>query len=167
MRRPAAAVPLALLAAACAGGGGDYPSLAVREAERIYASGDPIKPAPVIADRPGIAARIGALLAAGRDNQSAFEAALATAQQLAGRAGGPGSDSWVAAQQAVSRAEAARASIASARADLDAFAAVEAAAGPVSDADFARLTEGSAQLHALATRQQERLDAVRARLGGS
>jgi short subunit dehydrogenase-like uncharacterized protein len=29
------------------------------------------------------------------------------------------------------------------------------------------LTEGSAQLHALATRQQERLDAVRARLGGS
>jgi hypothetical protein len=148
MRRPAAALPLALLAAACAGGGGDYPSLAVREAERIYASGDPIKPAPVIADRPGIAERIGALLAAGRDNAGAFEAALAAAQQLAGRAGGPGSDSWVAAQQAVSRAGAAR-------------------AGPVSDADFARLTEGSAQLNALATRQQELLDTVRARLGGS
>jgi hypothetical protein len=155
----ALACAFAVLAAGCADSGA-YPSLAVRPAELLYASGDPERvpvPAP---DRPGIAARIAELLAAGRAGDAAFGEALAAAQPLVAKAGGTGSDSWIAAQQAVSRAVSARSATLSALADLDAFAIDQAKQGPVSTADAERFVAGIQALQALSDRQQDQLSAL-------
>lgn len=162
----AASTLLALAGLAACAAPGPYPSLALREAERVYAAGDPVAPPPVVPDRPGIEARVQALVAAGRAADRGFETALAAARPLAGRAGGAGSESWIAAQQAVSRAEAARAATVRALADMDRLA-IDEAREPLSADDYARLTAGVAALQTLADRQQQALDGLRARLRGS
>ena len=159
-------VPVLLLlplAAGCAASG-SYPSLAPREAEALYASGDPVAPPPVHPDRPGIETAVAELVAAGRAGDAGFEQALAAAQSLSARAGGYGSEGWIEAQQALSRAEAARAATVRALADLDALAIRSTAEGPLSGADYDRLIQGTAALQRLAGNQQQRLDTLRASL---
>ena len=156
-------LPLLAACAACAARG-PYPSLEPRPAEALYASGDPVAPAPVHPDRPEVAQTVAGLLSEGRTGDGAFEEALAAARPLAQRAGGYGSESWVAAQQALSRVEAARAATIRALADLDSFAVREAAAGPLSAADYERLTVATAELQRLANDQQMRLNALRTAL---
>lgn len=162
--RPSALLSiLPLVAAAGCAAPGPYPSLAPREAERLYASGDPVRVAPDAPDRAGLASRIAALLAEGRSGNARFEEALGSARSLASRAGSPGSESWIAAQQALSRAEAARAATVGALADLDALAVEEARKAPLSPGDYRRLVEGTAALQAIADRQHDQL----ARLQGA
>ena len=162
-----AAPPLALLLAAlctaCAAPG-PYPSLEPREVERRYADGDP-EPVPTpVADDAAIAVRIAGLVAQARAGDAAFEEALAVASPLVARAGAPGSDSWVAAQQAVSRAERARAPTVQALADLDAYAIAQAAAKALSQSDLERLSSATAALQAMADRQQDALARLQASL---
>ena len=161
------ALPLAcllpLLGASCAEQG-DFPSLARRPAEALYASGDPERVPVAAPDIPAIPARVEALLDAGRAGNSDFEAALAEARPLVARAGAPGSDGWVAAQQALSRAQAGRAGTMRALADLDAFAIEQARQGPLSAADAERLAAGTAALQAIADRQESQLDALQGRV---
>ena len=147
---------LLVLVAGCAAPG-PYPSLAPRPAEALYASGDPERvpvPAP---DRPAIAPRIAELVAAARAGDAAFSEAAAAARPLVARAGGPGSDGWVAAQQAVSRAQTGRSATISALADLDSFANAQAAEGPLSAPDSERLESAAASLQSLADHQQRQL----------
>ena len=157
MRPPALLPTLLLLAAAGCAAPGPYPSLATREGERLYASGDPVRVAPDAPDRPGLASRIASLLAEGRSGNARFEEAVGSARSLASRAGPPGSESWIAAQQALSRTEAARAATVRALADLDALAVEEAREAPLSPGDYRRLIEGTAALQTIADRQHDEL----------
>ena len=161
--RPRIALPLACalspLALSCAAPG-SYPSLAPRPAEAIYAAGDPERVPQPAPDDPSLPLRLRTLVDAGRAGESSFGDAIARARALAGQAGASGSDGWVAAQQALSRAAAGRAATARALADLDAFAVERARLGPLSPGDSERLAAAVASLQALADRQQSQLDAV-------
>jgi hypothetical protein len=157
---------LALLLTAGCAAPGPFPSLAPREVERIYAAGDPLQSAPEAPDRAGLAERIVALSAAASDGEAAFDRALAAARPLASRAGSPGSESWIAAQQAISRAEAARAQTMRALADLDQFTLEQAREGPLSPGDYRRLTDSAARLQAISGRQQEAMNGLRASVSG-
>ncbi|TFI59239.1 hypothetical protein E2493_05180 [Sphingomonas parva] len=155
------ALPLivALLGAGCAGSG-DYPSLARRPAEELYAAGDPERvPVPAPND-PALPGRIAAFVQAGRAGDEGFADALGRARDLAARAGSTGSDSWVEAQQALSRAAAARSATSRALADLDAYAIERARQGPLSPADAERLAGATAALQALADRQQDQTESL-------
>lgn len=154
-----------LLAAALALGGcaadGSFPSLAPREAERLYAAGDPLQTTPDAPVRPGLADRVAGFVAAAAAGEADFASALAAAQPLAARAGTRGSESWIAAQQAISRVEAARAATTRALGDLDQFAAEQARQGPLATADYQRLTEATGRVQAQADRQRQAVERLR------
>src|SRR4051812_18694908 len=140
---PLLASAAALLAAGCAADG-PYPSLAQRPAEKAYAEErDAPDPAPpVLPDDPALAGRIAAAVAEGEAGRAAFDAAYEAAAPVVAKAGAKGSDGWILAQQALSRATAAQAQTTKALADLDQLAAARAASAPMSEADLARLNEG-------------------------
>ena len=154
-------VPLAL--AGCAADG-DYPSLAVRPGEVEQAADLPERqPTPIPADA-ALTGDIERLLADARRGAAEFEAALPAAQAAVGRAGGAGSDSWVEAQQAVSRLEAARAATTRALADLDSLALQRAEAGRLGGEDRARLEALIAEVQGLADSQADRVRRLEAAL---
>ena len=150
----------ALLLAGCAADG-DFPSLAPREAERLYAAGDPLQTTPEAPERAGLSARVAGFLAAAAEGEAAFARALAAAQPLAARAGSAGSESWIAAQQAISRVEAARAATTRALGDLDQFASGQARQGPLSTSDHQLLREAVARVQAQADRQRQAVERLR------
>lgn len=115
-------LPLMLLGG-CAGLSDDgYPSLAPRDIEKIdinAPAADKSEPSP-----PADAALLGRLRAIEAKAQSGnakFEPLYAAAQRStsAARGSSPGSESWVVANMAISRAEAATTDTASAVADID------------------------------------------------
>ena len=143
---------------------GPYPSLEPREVERRYAAGDPERVPTPAPDLPALQGSVAGLLAEGRRGDTAFESALAAARPLVARAGAAGSESWIAAQQALSRAEAARAPTVQAIADLDAYAADQTAKGPLSPQDAERVASATAQLQEMADRQHAALASLRSAL---
>jgi hypothetical protein len=155
---PALAALAALLLAGCVSAG-PFPSLAPRPAEQEDWSEEPVRPIPVVADDPALRARIAALLDEARAGQRAFEAEAPGAERAAARAGREGSDSWLEAQQAISRLEAARGRSGTALADLHALALARAA-GPTSEADQAALKAAIEEAEAIAAGQQQRIDAL-------
>jgi hypothetical protein len=158
-------VPVAALLLASCAASGPFPSLAVRDVEREFAVETPPVPAPIIPSDPATAARIDQLVAAAQGGDADFRKALAAAQPLAARAGAAGSESWVAAEQAASRVQAARSRTVDALADLDAIAIrLAAARPPASQADIAAAAAAAETVQALSNRHQEALDALRARL---
>lgn len=166
MVRPRALLAILLplvLGAGCAAPG-PYPSLAPRPAEKAYADDSDERRATPQPDDPALAAQIGRLAAAARAGASEFDAALPAAEAATGSAGGSGSDSWIEAQQALSRLEAARARTTAALADLDALAVERSAAGTLSTADAERLRAAAARLQALADAQAERVKRLSERL---
>jgi hypothetical protein len=163
MARPLSALPLLILAAGCAPKG-DYPSLAPRPIEKALAEADIERPEQVLPRTPEVEARAGELgreVAAGR---SEFEAALPAARSAVGAAGAAGSESWIEAQQALSRLEAARAATTRALAELDRYSSEQAASRRLSPADIDLLRETLASAQAVADRQQDEVDALRRRL---
>lgn len=99
------------------------PSLAPRAAESI----DPRLPIPDTAPagpvNAELAARLNALVEAARAGAPAFKAQEAEATRLAAAAGPMASESWIAAQQALSRLVEQYGVTSSAAADIDALAA--------------------------------------------
>jgi hypothetical protein len=161
--------PLAAAAALLAGcaAEGPFPSLAPRAVERQLANEQPPAPPPIIPSDPATAGRIRDLVAAAREGDGAFRSALAAARPAVGGAGAAGSESWVAAQQAVSRAQAARAPTVNALADLDSLAVRLAAARPAaSQADIANAVAAVETVQAIADAQEDALGGLRARLSG-
>ena len=148
--------PLALIAiaAGCADPG-PFPSLAPRPIEAELAAADEAPPPPPLPDTPEVTARAAELVAQARGGMPAFEAALGVAERTASGAGGPGSDSWVAAQQALSRVEAARAVTTRALGELDAYSVAQAATRSLSPADLERLAAAVAEVQDIADRQSE------------
>lgn len=162
LRQPLAFFAPLLVLSGCAAPG-PYPSLAPRPAEKAYAEdAEERKPTPQ-PDDPALAGEIDRLLAAGRAGAAEFDSALPAAQRAASAAGGSGSDSWIEAQQALSRLEAARARTTAAVADLDRLAVERTSAGTLGSGDSERLRAATAELQAITDSQADRLQ----RLGGS
>ena len=164
--RPSGLALAALLGISACAAPGPYPSLAPRAIERELAAADEAPPSPALPDDPGLSERIRPLIEKAESGDAEFQAAIPAARAATGRAGSSGSDSWVEAQQAVSRAEAARALTTAALAEIDALALAEARSRALSPGDLERLREGVAQVQAIADRQQEAIRALEASLRG-
>ena len=151
---------------ACSAPGGPYPSLQPRPAEAIDPRLPVVRP---INERPvsaALASRLSALVEAARDGNAAFDAAASQAEQLAASAGAPQSEGWIAAQEALTAAIAARKATSGALGDIDALAAgaLQANAG-IAPNDLAAIKSAQAEVGALDARQADRIDAIQKRLG--
>lgn len=165
MTCPRAASPILVLLAFAAGcaAPGPYPSLAPRPAEKAYAEdAEERKPTPQ-PDDPALAGEIDRLVAEARAGAAAFDSALPAAESAAKAAGAAGSDSWIEAQQALSRLETARARTTAAIADLDRLSVERTGAGTLGEGDSERLRRASEELQAVSASQADRLQ----RLGES
>ena len=157
---------LLLILAGCSSPGGPYPSLQPRAAEAI----DPrVQPAAVMNERPvapALAAQLAALVEQARAGDAAFAPAVADAERLAAGAGAPQSESWIAAQEALSAAIAARKPTAMALADIDALGATALQThGGIAPNDLKAIQDAGAEVSGISRRQTERVDAVQKRLG--
>lgn len=158
---------LPLLVSACTLPPTAEPSLAPRAGEAI----DPRVPIPDdVVSGPADAAlalRIAELMAAVRAGDASFQAAVPGAESLAAAAGPAQSESWIAAQQALSALVAARGPVTSAIADLDALAAGRiAGTGGILPGDLDALRAATAEAGAIGQRQAEVIDRLQARLAG-
>lgn len=144
-------LPLLALAAlgGCAGAAGPFPSLAPRPIEKLL--GEPGVP-PVVApvpDDPQVAARVSTFIAQAQAGDRDFHTALPAAEEAVRHAGAAGSDRWIQAQQAISRAEAGETPTTRALAELDRYATDRANAKPLSNGDLARLQAATAEVQRL------------------
>ena len=117
------ALLLVPLLAACATADGDYPSLAIRDAERVGGTFEPVAPTPYMPP-PTPAAVVDRLAQLAADAASAHRAFLAeapAARSAVAAAGGAafGSDGWARASVALAGLESARSQAMIALADLD------------------------------------------------
>ena len=161
-RSPAAALAGALLLGACTPNG-EFPSLEPRAIEQEDPLVEPVRTPPAVASDPALRARAAELAAEARRGAGAFEAAFGSAASAARAAGAPGSESWVAAQQQISRAEAARGPTSAALAELDRLA-TERARLPTNEGDFAAIRSALAEVERIAAAQQQRMDRLRAQV---
>lgn len=114
-------LPSLALVAACASPAADYPSLAVRDIERVSGTME-VTPAPPLPAPPAATlASLDDLAATARAAHQRFLGAAPEARSLAASAAGAaqGSDSWARAQVAIADLEAQRSQAMIALADLD------------------------------------------------
>lgn len=156
-------VSLAVLAG-CASTSGDYPSLAQRPAERVQGAFTPdsagAAPLPPVLPSADLVARLADLQRQARAIHAEFRNAAPGAERLANAAGSRGSDSWAAAEVALSDLDSIRSRVAVALADLDALwvdATLEA--GPREAIGAAR-----AEIEALVAEEDAVLARLRARV---
>jgi hypothetical protein len=147
-----------ILTAGCATRG-EFPSLAPRPVEQLSFE-EPIKVDPPVAADPALRAHAGAILAQARAADGAFEEAYAQALPLVRAAGPVGSDAWLAAQEAISRVEAARIGTTGAVADLDLLLANQSD-DPTNSGLWAELQAAREAAEALAADQRRRLDGLK------
>ncbi len=157
-----AAVLLACLLGGCVSQG-PFPSLAPRPGEGDFVLAEPDRPAPVVADDQALRRQAQALRAAAEEGRRAFDGVYDEARAAIGRGGAEGSDSWVEAQQALSRLEAARATTADALTQLHALA-TERSDLPTSREDFALIQRAIAEVEEMDQAQQARIAPLRDRL---
>ncbi len=159
------AVPLAAAAFAASGCApeGTFPSLAMRPEERLVTVGEPRRPRVDPASDAALRGRARGLLAQGQAGGRAFDEAEPAAERSARNAGAMGSETWVSAQQQLSRLEAARAETTTALAELDRLSASRADLA-TNSADYVFIEEAKAELERLAAAQQARLDRLRSRI---
>jgi len=152
--------------AACSAPGGPYPSLQPRAAEAIDPRVPVVRP---LNDRPvtaSLAAQLSALVDQARSGNAAFDSAASQAERLAASAGAPQSEGWIAAQEALTAAIAARKATATALGDIDALAAgaLQDNAG-IAPNDLAAIKSAQAEVGALDAQQAARIDAIQKQLG--
>jgi hypothetical protein len=165
MQRAFPIIAVLLLSACAAGTQPGEPSLSPRAAERI----DPRLPVPdTSVELPASAdlqAQLSRLLGQAQNAQGSADAGIAQAEAAAARAGPRQSEGWIAAQQLLSAAIAARYPVTRALGDIDALVArsVQQNGGLV-PADLANVQQAAEAAVAIDRRQAERIDAVQARL---
>lgn len=157
---------LALLAA-CTTPASNAPSLAPRAAEAI----DPRLPiadtVPAGPASAALVARLDALVAQAQAGDAAFRPVADEAERMAAAAGGQQSESWIAAQQALSAAVAARAPVTTALGDIDALGSTELETkGGVAPADQAAIAAAAARVGTIDRRQAALIERLQRRLGG-
>ena len=134
----------------CADVRSGYPSLAPRPIERAVLQAQPAPATAPVATPPlPASAGIAQILASAQAADAAFRAALETGRPRieAGRAAAEGSEAWVEGQLAYSRAEAERAPVGQALAELDRRRQAAIAAG--NGAEEAAIAEAALQVQAL------------------
>ena len=143
--RSALVLSVASLLGACASTGTDYPSLAIRDAERAEGQFDTGEPArldipPVEVDLTGgLDARLSSLVSAAEEAHAEFVSVRPRATRLVAAAGSTGSDSWAAAQVALAELDSARSRAAIPLGDLDMiYTATRVAAEDASAIEAAR-----------------------------
>ncbi len=155
-----------LLVSACSAPGGPYPSLQPRAAEAIdprVPVGRPMNDRPV---GPGLSARLAELVDQAQRGDAAFDGPASEAERLAALAGTPKSEGWIAAEEALTAAIAARKETATALGDIDAIAAssLQTERG-IAPNDLAAIEHAAALVGSLDQRQAERVHALQSRLG--
>ena len=164
MRKLVCLIVLSL--SACAAPGGPYPSLQPRAAEAIDPRVPVERPMNERPVTPALASRLTELIAQARSGDAAFAPAADQAERLAAVAGAPQSEGWVAAQQALSVAAAARAPTASAIGDIDAIGAnMLQSQGGIAPNDLAAIKRAGAEVGTIDQRQADRIKAIQRRLG--
>jgi hypothetical protein len=158
--------PVIASLSACAGPGGPPPSLLPRAAEAI----DPRLPVErPLNDRPvnaALAAKLAELVSEARAGDAAFAPAAAAAGRLAEAAGGAQSEGWVAAQEALSAAIAARDPTTRAIGDIDAIGSEKLQTqGGLSPADLGAIKAAGDEVGAIDQRQADAIKAIQRRLG--
>jgi hypothetical protein len=162
----AALLILMVLPGACSGNGGPYPSLQPRAAERIDPRVPVVRPMNDRPVSPALASRLAELVVQARVGDAAFGPVCARARSLADAAGEPKSESWIAAQEALSAAIAARSPTANALGAIDALGATRLQAqGGLAPSDLAAIQGAAAEVGAIDRRQAETVAAILQRLG--
>jgi hypothetical protein len=152
--------------AGCSSAGGPYPSLQPRSAEAIDPRVQPVRPMNDRPVKPALAAELAQLLAQARSGDAAFAPAAAGAERLATAAGAPQSESWIAAQEALTAAIAARRPTALAQADIDAIGATALQTqGGIAPNDLKAIEDAAAVVATIARGQTDRIDSIKKRLG--
>jgi hypothetical protein len=145
----------------------DHPSLAQREVERLSATeATPPPPPPVaIPEDASLQERTAALVARARTADAHFNEALSAAHgAISGSAGAsPGSENWVQAQQALSRADTLRTPVTESLADLAAMQITAAQSGLGADTSAA-LSTAISDVSAIDTNEREAIRALENRL---
>ena len=142
------------------------PSLAPRAAEAI----DPRVPIPnelvVGPADASLSTRLAALVDQAQAGDTAFRGVIDNAERLAASAGAQSSESWIAAQQALSAAQSARAPTTRALGDIDELAstALETKGG-IPAGNLAAIQKAAATVSEIDRGQAERLEAIEKRLG--
>lgn len=166
MRKLSPIIAGALALAACSSGDGHYPSLAPRAAEAIDPRLPVVRP---MNDRPAsasLASQLASLVAQARDGEAAFGPAMANAEQLSSAAGARQSESWIAAQEALSAAVAARKPTAMALSDIDALGAnALQQQGGIAPNDLSAIQSAGDEVSKIAGAQTDRIDAIQRKLG--
>jgi hypothetical protein len=147
---------IAALLAGCAPQG-SFPSLLPRPVEQEQSPAEPVTVEPDSPADPALAARLEALLARARQGQQAFEAELVSARAAVSRSGTAHSESWIEAQQALSRLEAARAPTMSALTELDTLAVEQGRTDGARRADRVAIAAALDQLNELANAQRDEI----------
>jgi hypothetical protein len=147
------------LAAGCSTTASPEPSLAPRAAEAI----DPRLPVtvetPSAPADPALTARLAALLGEVRSAEPAFATREAEAGRLAAAAGPTASESWIAAEQALSRLIEQHGVTTRAAADIDALASTRLERDRwISPADRGAIEAAAAEVGLINSRQAEAID---------
>ena len=151
---------------ACAAPDGRYPSLQPRAAEAIDPRVPVVKPMNNRPVAPTLASNLSTLVDQARSGNAAFDSAVSHAERLAASAGAPQSEGWIAAQEALTAAIAARKTTATALGDIDGLAAtaLQTQRG-IAPNDLVAIKNAQLVVAALDQRQSERIAAIQKRLG--
>lgn len=158
-------IGLVLLATSCSPGGLTEPSLAPRAAEAI----DPRLPVPDNVFQGSLdaklARRLGELVGAVRGGIASFNSREAEATRLAGAAGGSESESWIAAQQSLSRLVEQYGVTTRAAADIDELASSEVGTERwIEPADREAIAAAASEVAAISKAQSAAIDRITAQL---
>ena len=158
---------------------GTFPSLSPRAAEYelagrepppcIAAAGVQAEPGPSAAisvQDPQLASRLAELIGNAQRGERKFQALLPQTRTAVGRAGASGSESWIAAQQEISRLEAARAPTADALGELEALTVARASDSATSEPDRQRIRAAVEEVGRMAEAQRASINALTAVLSG-
>jgi hypothetical protein len=115
---------------------------------------------------PALAGQLAQLVAQAHDGDAAFGPVAEQARALAEAAGAPQSEGWIAAQEGLSAAVAARAPTANALGAIDALGATTLQTqGGLAPNDLAAIQDAATQVGAIDRRQAETIAAIQRRLG--
>ena len=151
--------------AGCAAPKVNAPSLAPRAAETI----DPRLPVPEpvlsTTPNPALVEQLNGLVAQAETGDSQFQPAAAAAERAVASAGAAQSESWIAAQQALSAAVAARAPVTRVAADVDSLGAERIQRlGGIAKADLQAIDAAGGRIHAIDDREATLIKSLQDRL---
>jgi len=164
----------ALTLGGCASAGGSYPSLALRDAERVHGQAEPVpaqapeEPAPAAAPSPDLAGRLGQLVDQAQAAHGRFETLRPGVQARIASARGAamGSDGWSVASIALAGLETARGQTLAALVEVDSLEIADRAARAGGQSpDSAPIAAARGRIEALVEAEDRVLSALSSSLG--